>query len=210
MGYRLIRYGDRGLLVEFDRPSEVSAHWPALAAGRPSGVIDVVPAARTVLVGFEPALIGAEPVERWVVQRLAVPVGERAPRGSVAGDVVELAVRYDGADLADVAERIGCSVAEVVQRHSGPEYTVQFCGFAPGFGYLRGLDPSLVLPRLAAPRPVVPAGSVAIADEYSGVYPRPSPGGWRLLGHTDAVLFDPARTPPAVLTPGTPVRFIPA
>jgi KipI family sensor histidine kinase inhibitor len=127
----------------------------------------------------------------------------------VAGAVVELPVRYDGADLIPLAAELGCSPEALLQRHAAGEYTVAFCGFAPGFAYLSGLDPALHVPRLASPRTAVPAGSVAIAGEYTGVYPRSSPGGWRLLGRTDAVLWDLDREPPALLTPGTRVRFVP-
>jgi KipI family sensor histidine kinase inhibitor len=123
--------------------------------------------------------------------------------------VLELAVYYDGADLAAVADRSGLTSAEVVRRHADREYVVLFCGFSPGFGYLTGLDEQLKLPRLGTPRTSVPAGSVAIADEFTGIYPRASPGGWHLLGHTEASLFDVQRDPPALLTPGRRVRFVP-
>jgi KipI family sensor histidine kinase inhibitor len=116
-------------------------------------------------------------------------------------------VRYDGPDLAAVAERAGRPEAEVIARHTAGDYRVAFCGFAPGFAYLTGLDPSLHVPRLARPRTRVPAGSVGIAGEYTAAYPRPSPGGWHLLGRTDADLWDLARAEPALLTPGTRVRF---
>jgi KipI family sensor histidine kinase inhibitor len=109
-----------------------------------------------------------------------------------------------------VARQSGLPVAEVIRRHSSAHYTVQFCGFSPGFGYLSGLDPALRLPRLASPRPAVPAGSVAIAGEFTGIYPRSSPGGWLLLGRTETVLFDLHCSPPALLRPGTAVRFRPA
>ena len=118
-----------------------------------------------------------------------------------------LDVRYDGADLDDVADLVGLSREEVVARHQGSAFEVAFCGFSPGFAYLTGLDPRLVVPRLATPRTSVPAGAVAVADTWSAVYPRESPGGWRLLGTTDAPLWDVSRVPPALLAPGTRVRF---
>ncbi len=114
---------------------------------------------------------------------------------------------YDGADLDDVADLCGMSVEALVARHSASEFEVAFCGFAPGFAYLSGLDPALVVPRLATPRTSVPAGSVAIADRWSAVYPRESPGGWRLIGRTSATVWDLGRTPPALLSPGSHVRF---
>ena len=116
-------------------------------------------------------------------------------------------VRYDGPDLAAVAVAAGCSAEEVVRRHVAPDYQVAFLGFAPGFAYLTGGDPILALPRRAEPRTLVPAGSVAVAGDYSAVYPRPSPGGWHLIGQTDVVLFDPARSPPSPLAAGMTVRF---
>jgi KipI family sensor histidine kinase inhibitor len=200
---RLLPYGERALLIELSDSADVLALQDA-AAGLP-GVLEAVPAARTLLLEFDP---GATTVEEL---RAAVTSVEVTPRGSAPpGGLVGLAVRYDGADLDAVAAEVGLSVAEVVARHSAPTYTVAFCGFAPGFAYLTGLDPTLRLPRLAEPRTSVPAGAVGIAAEFTGVYPRPSPGGWRLIGNTDARLWDTARNPPALLTPGTTVRFRPA
>jgi KipI family sensor histidine kinase inhibitor len=122
---------------------------------------------------------------------------------------VELPVDYDGADLDEVARMSGLDVDEVIARHSNGIYTVRFCGFAPGFAYLDGLDPTLHVARRASPRTEVPAGSVAIAGEFAGVYPRRSPGGWQLLGRTTTVLWDLSARPPALLVPGTIVRFVP-
>lgn len=186
-------YGDQALLIETEQPLAVRN---ALVAQGYSAI----PAARTVLVEFT----GAAPDVRELldgVEESAIPAR--------SGDVLELPVYYDGADLAAVATLAGLTEAEVIAAHTQAEYVVQFCGFSPGFGYLTGLDPRLQLPRLASPRASVPAGSVAIADEFTGVYPRSSPGGWRLLGRTDADLFDLGRNPPALLTPGRAVRFVP-
>jgi KipI family sensor histidine kinase inhibitor len=124
--------------------------------------------------------------------------------------VVEVPVHYDGPDLAQVAQLTGLDEAEVVRRHTGGDYRSGFCGFAPGFAYLTGLDPALHVPRRDDPRTRVPAGSVALADEFTAVYPRDSPGGWQLVGHSDIVLWDVERDPPALLAPGTPVRFVDA
>jgi KipI family sensor histidine kinase inhibitor len=121
---------------------------------------------------------------------------------------IEIPVRYDGDDLESVAERAGLTIAAVIAAHVSATYSVAFCGFAPGFAYLAGLDPALHLPRRVAPRTRVPAGSVAVAAEYSAVYPTASPGGWHLLGRTDLAMFDPARTPAVLLEPGCTVRFV--
>jgi KipI family sensor histidine kinase inhibitor len=120
---------------------------------------------------------------------------------------VSIPVTYDGEDLTTVATLTGLSVAEVIDRHTSGVYEVAFVGFAPGFAYLTGLDPTLHVPRLATPRTRVPEGSVAIAGPYAAVYPTPSPGGWNLLGRTAIPVFDPRREPPALLAPGTRVRF---
>ena len=203
-GWTLLPYGQSAVLVELSGARDVLPLRNALLARAHPAVLAVVPAARTVLVEFDPDAVAVAELYGVIEGCLTGPetAVTRQPEPAV-----ELVVRYDGADLESVAERCGLTVAEVIRRHCEPEYTVQFCGFAPGFGYLSGLDPALRLPRLASPRPAVPAGSVAIAGEFTGVYPRSSPGGWLLLGHTDAVLFDLDREPPALLRPGAPVRL---
>jgi KipI family sensor histidine kinase inhibitor len=125
-----------------------------------------------------------------------------------AGDEIEIPVTYDGPDLADVTSHTGLSEDEIVAAHTGTPWTVAFGGFAPGFAYLVGGDERLVVPRRESPRTSVPAGSVGLAGEFSGVYPRSSPGGWQLIGRTDAVMFDVDRDPPALLAPGAHVRFV--
>jgi len=164
------------------------------------GAQEVVPAAETVLFDgvADPAALAAA-LEEW-------RPGEPVP----PGPLVEVPVDYDGADLEDVATLWDTDVAGVVERHSGPEYVAAFCGFAPGFSYLTGLPAPLAVPRLASPRPRVPAGSVGLAGAWCGIYPTASPGGWRLLGRTSVGLWDVDRDPPALLAPGTRVRFVPA
>jgi KipI family sensor histidine kinase inhibitor len=196
-------YGDRALLVELDDTEQVVAYVDALSAGTPAGVADVVPAARTVLVVAEPRADLDQ--LRSTLLRLEPGTGS----GTVAeADVVELGVRYDGPDLADVARLTGLSEREVVEAHTGSTWRVAFGGFAPGFGYLVGGDSRLHVPRRDTARTVVPAGAVGLAGEYSGVYPRESPGGWQLIGTTTAVLWDLDREPPALLRPGAQVRFV--
>lgn len=196
---RVLPYGDAALLAEADDPLALTGAIRVLR-----GVLEVVPGARTLLVRFDPGITGASALAEVMagLELPAVPTAE--------GPLVSIDVDYDGTDLGAVANATGCSVAEVIERHSRAEYLAAFSGFAPGFAYLTGLDPALRLPRLASPRTAVPTGSVAIAGEYSAVYPRRSPGGWHLLGHTDAQLWDLARPEPALLTPGTRVRFRPA
>ena len=193
-------YGDRALLVEVPDPAAVAAVRAALEAGPLPGQRDLVPAARTVLV-----VLDRQPsdLDLATLRRLS-PAAPAPDRGTAA---VELPVVFDGEDLADVAGLTGRSVADVVAALTSPELTVAFCGFAPGFGYLTGLPDDLHVPRRATPRTRVPAGSVALAGPYAGVYPQASPGGWQLVGRTDAVLFDVDRDPPALLSPGTVVRF---
>ncbi|GAA2784281.1 5-oxoprolinase subunit PxpB [Crossiella cryophila] len=196
---RLLPCGAHALLVELDSAAAVQAvHATLRAAGLPE-VLDLVPAARTVLVEVRPGagLAGV----RAVLETL----DEREP--PALGRDVLLPVVYDGPDLDLVARTAGLSTAEVVELHTGAAYTVAFCGFAPGFGYLTGLPEALRQPRLDSPRERVPAGSVGLAGEYTGAYPRASPGGWRLIGRTAATLFDVDRDPPALLAPGDRVRF---
>jgi KipI family sensor histidine kinase inhibitor len=198
---RLRPCGDEAVLVELDDPDDVLPLHQALRDRPPAGLVDSVPAARTVLLVFDPGRTTA----RQVAAAIPDPTAARA---AAPGPLVEVPVTYDGADLAEVAERSGLTVDEVVERHRRPLYTVAFCGFSPGFGYLTGLDAALRLPRRESPRVRVPAGAVAIADRYSGIYPRPAPGGWHILGHTDAPLWTLHREPPALLRPGCRVRFV--
>lgn len=198
----ILPMGERAVLVaELD--ADPAAWAGGLRAATLPGVVEIVPAAETVLVACADAASLRQLL--MVVDRI-VPID----RASARLDAVEISVEYDGTDLAWVAEACAITVPALIALHSEPEYTVGFCGFAPGFGYLRGLDPRLHLPRRATPRASVPSGSVAIAAEFAAVYPRASPGGWHLLGRTDAILFDPRRDPPSLLSPGTRVRFVPS
>ncbi len=174
-------------------------------AGTLTAPDDLVPAACTVLVdGVDDPFGWARPLLDW---------HSPGPADSSAGtevDVpVEVPVVYDGPDLAFVARRGGIDPGAVGRRHAGLEHTVAFCGFSPGFAYVAGLPDELEVPRHTTPRERVPAGSVALADAWTGVYPSASPGGWQLIGRTDVLLFDPERDPPGLLTPGARVRFVP-
>ena len=197
---RVLPYGDRALLVEVDGLAAVAAVRAALARSPLPGQVDLVPAARTVLV-----VLDRPPAD------LDVAALRRLPLGVVTGDddvrTVELPVTFDGPDLSDVAQLTGRSVPELIAALTSTELTVAFGGFAPGFGYLTGLPEDLHVPRRATPRTRVPAGSVGLAGPFAGAYPQASPGGWQLVGRTDAVLFDVDRDPPALLTPGTRVRL---
>ncbi|WP_214367010.1 5-oxoprolinase subunit B family protein [Pseudonocardia sp. H11422] len=197
-------YGAEAVLVELADHDRVLDQYEVLVRTRPAGVTDIVPAQATVLITFDPVVTTTADVIGWVGGTTP------APRRRAGGAVVEIEVVYDGADLAEVGSATGLSPAEVVAVHTGTLYSVAFCGFAPGFAYLTGLPPRLHLPRRSSPRTRVPAGSVAIADAFSAVYPRPSPGGWHLLGRTDARLWDLAREVPGLLQPGDRVRFVEA
>lgn len=194
----LLPYGPRAVLAEFDSLEAVMSTATAWRAAGQSGILDVVPAARTVLVVHDASFD-----REWLRQPLP------AQSASAPGALVTINVDYDGEDLSAVAASLGMSTDEVVRIHSAAEYVVAFCGFMPGFSYLTGLDARLNLPRRATPRTRVPAGSVAIAAEFSAVYPRESPGGWHLLGRTEATMWDDDRDPPALLPPGTCVKFQP-
>ena len=201
---RILPAGDAAVLVELADLAEAGRLYASLRADPPPGTLDLVPATRTVLVTLDRAVTGPEQVAAALRSR-SLAAGPDPGRG----EVVELPTRYDGPDLADVAALTGLTGAEVVRRHAGREWTVAFCGFAPGFAYLTGGDPTLRVPRRETPRTAVPAGSVGLADGFSGAYPRRMPGGWQLIGSTDAVLWDLDRDPPALLPPGTRVRFVP-
>ena len=200
---RLLPSGDRAVLAEVGGLDEALALAAALDRTRPAGVLDLVPAARTVLVVLDGSLpvAAATPWIAWTAE-----AAELGGPGAI-GRRHELAVRYDGADLADTAASLGWSTAELVRRHTTTPWRAAFGGFAPGFAYLVTLAPWPEVARRAEPRTRVPAGSVALAAGYSGIYPRPSPGGWQLIGSSDALLWDADRTPPALLAPGDEVRF---
>lgn len=200
----LLPCGDTGLLVELDDLAQVTALHAALRADSPPGVVDLVPAARTLLVRFDPRTLDRAAVERAV--RAARPVRT----SHIGEDVVEIPVSYDGDDLAEVARLLGLAPREVVAAHTGACWSVAFGGFAPGFGYLTADEWSHDIPRRAESRTAVPEGAVALAGPFSGVYPRSSPGGWQLIGRTEVTLWDTGREPPALLRPGVRVRFVEA
>lgn len=198
---RFLPCGDSGLLVELRDLDEMLALYTALDAARPPGVIELVPAARTLLLRLDPVSAVPAEVERAV--RATTPVAEQR----VDRDCLTVPVVYDGEDLAEVAQLTGLSEREVVDAHTSSEWRVAFSGFAPGFGYLTGGDARLVVPRRSEPRTKVPPGSVALAGEFSGIYPRQSPGGWQLIGRTDLEFWFPDHDPPTFLRPGARIRF---
>ena len=203
-------YGDTALLLEFDNTDEVLAWADAIRDAELPGVLDIVPASRTVLI----KLAGPryQPPTRQRLGKLQV-APEAVSHSSAPADVradVQIDVVYDGPDLDEVARLTGLTADEVVAAHTGTPWRVGFGGFAPGFAYLIGGDSRLEVGRRAEPRTKVPAGSVGLAGEFSGVYPRESPGGWQLIGRTaadQAALWDVNREKPALLTPGMWVAF---
>lgn len=212
------RAGESALLAQYPGTAEVLAAAAAVHELGPAHLIDLVPAERTLL------LVGS--AARDLPDFVALLRDLPASAGQVgAGAEVGIDVVYDGEDLAEVAELLGMSSGALISAHSGTLWTAAFGGFAPGFAYLlpepapgadAGVDagadlvgPPWEVPRRAEPRTTVPTGSVGLASRYCGIYPRPSPGGWQLIGRSDAALFDADREPPALLTPGTRVRFTP-
>ena len=199
---RVLPSGTTALLLELDDLDQVLAMYTALTEDRPDGVVDIVPAARTVLLVTDPAVTSLAALETAV--RALTP----RPGGHPRGELVEIPVTYDGPDLVSAAKLLDCPTDELVRRHTADEWTVAFCGFAPGFGYLTSPGWAFDLPRRPTPRTRVPPGSVALAGEFSGVYPRASPGGWQLVGRTALAVFDRSRDPAALLRPGARVRFV--
>jgi KipI family sensor histidine kinase inhibitor len=200
---RFLPVGGSALLIELDGLEGVLALQAEIdrrrAAGWAPSLVDVIPSARTILLdGVTGRDALAADIAGWQVPPAPPP----------DGPAVEIPCRYTGDDLAAVAAAWRVSPARVARIHAAQAYRVAFCGFSPGFAYLSGLPGRLAVPRRSNPRTTVPAGSVAVADTYTGVYPRPSPGGWQIIGHTDAVLWDSAKEPPALLAPGHRVRFV--
>ncbi|GGC93897.1 allophanate hydrolase [Tersicoccus solisilvae] len=215
---RILPDGDRALLVEVEDNAAVLALRARLRADPgavPDAVVDVVPAARTLLVvASTPSALSA--VRAWLETALAAGRSGDEPVDVAPGREITIAVRYDGPDLADVAAELGIGVDEVIARHTGTVWRLGFMGFAPGFGYLvpddsaSPADGGLAVRRLPTPRTRVRPGSVGLADGFSAVYPAASPGGWRLIGSTDHAMWDPAAEPPAAVGPGDTVRFVAA
>ena len=199
---RLLPSGTTALLVELDDLQQVQGLHDALTEAPPPGVVDVVPAARTVLLVVDPAVTTLAALAQ-ALRRTPLRTGRQE-----RGELVEVPVVYDGVDLTDAADLLGWDASELVRRHTGAEWSVAFCGFAPGFGYLVSPDWPVDVPRRSSPRTAVPAGSIALAGQFSGVYPRESPGGWRLVGRTSLAVFDLSRDPAALLRPGVRVRFV--
>lgn len=216
-GLQLERLAETAVLVHADS-LEVTAlveamHKLARLALATPGIVDVVPATTSVLLRFEPSRWpGAGVPLQDAVERLATAAREESAVVAV-GKLHEIPVCYGGSagpDLGWMADTTGLSEGEVVAIHAAAEYRVEMLGFAPGFAYLGGLDARLHVPRRDQPRSRVPAGSVAIAGNQTAVYPRATPGGWRIIGHADALLFDPANEArPSLLMPGDSVRFVP-
>ncbi|HET9874212.1 MAG TPA: carboxyltransferase domain-containing protein [Mycobacterium sp.] len=201
----VLDYGDRGLLLQFDRTADVLAWTAALHEAALPGVSDVVPASRTVLVKLDEPSCQAATRQRLRELRIDPDPIETTPPGGRVDVVID--VVYDGPDLAEVADRTGLTVAQVVDAHTATPWRVGFGGSTPGFAYLVGGDLRLAVPRRSEQRAAVPSGAVALAGEFSGIYPRRSAGGWQLIGRTDAVLWDLDRPGPALLTPGMWVQF---
>lgn len=202
---RILPAGPSAVLVEVDSLDAVFALADEVGRRRCEGwrpeLIDVVPGARTLLLdgAGDPAGVAAE-IRDWHL--------ETAP--TVEPEEMCVPCRYDGPDLEAVARHWAVPVDEIAAIHSGLAHRVAFCGFSPGFAYIDGLGDRWRVPRRPSPRPTVDAGSVGLAGGFTGVYPRPSPGGWQLIGHTDVVLWNLDSAPAATLAPGTRVRFVPA
>ena len=189
------------LLFELANLSETLALFDALQAVQIAGIKDIIPAARTLLITFDCLELSPQQLVAHVRSHLGTD------RNIATGPMIDIPVRYDGEDLDEAAEILGMSKKELIERHTASDYIVAFTGFAPGFAYLAEGDPRLAVPRRTSPRTKVPAGSVGLAGEFSGVYPKTSPGGWQLIGTTPLAMFDLNRTPAALLQPGYRVRF---
>jgi KipI family sensor histidine kinase inhibitor len=197
-------YGDQALLLEFESTAEVLAWSAAVREADLPGVLDVVPASRTVLIKVAGPRYQAPTRQRLAKLQVAADAPTEATDQSAD---VEIEVVYDGEDLDEVARLTGLTPDQVVEAHTGTLWQVGFGGFAPGFAYLIGGDSRLAVPRRADPRTKVPAGAVGLAGEFSAVYPRESPGGWQLIGRTSTELWDVDADPPALLVPGMWVQF---
>jgi len=196
--------GPRTLLVELADLDETLALFDALNAAPLPGVVEIIPAARTLMVRTAPGVAADGQLAAAILAAAPAP-GTQRITGTV--ETIDLPMVYDGEDLDDVARHLGLSTAEIIAAHQAATWQVGFCGFAPGFAYMTSDDPRFDLPRRSAPRTRIPAGSVALASRFCGVYPQDTPGGWQLIGTTPVPMWDMRRDPPAALRPGMRVRF---
>jgi len=212
-GARIVAAGDAAWLIELENRLDADVNARAIAIGRAvrasglAGLRDVVAGYRSVAVYLDPAAAAADAVEQ-----LTAVAGAAAAEPEETGRVIEVPVCYGGSfgpDLGEVAAFASCPEAEVVSIHASRTYRVYLVGFVPGFPYMGTVDPRIAMPRRASPRTKVPAGSVGIAAEQTGVYPTETPGGWRIIGRTPLRMFDAEREPPCLLEAGARVRFVP-
>lgn len=204
---RIRPFGEGALLVELDQriDIEIARRAAAIAdAWERNGHGAAIPAYASVVLRFDPLQLDPAAAER-----AAATILSARATSTLSARSVEIPTGYDGADLAEVAAASGMSIDALITAHASREYVAYFLGFMPGFAYLGDLDGRIRAPRRSSPRPRVPAGSVAIADGQTAVYPFDSPGGWQLIGRTDAHMFDADRDPPNLIQPGDRVRFVP-
>lgn len=204
---RFLPASDNALLVELPDLAHTMALHRVLGAQPIAGVLEVVPAARTLLVSYQRAALALPELLAELCARAAVANAQAGVPDAAPGRLVEIPVHYNGEDLPAVAELLGISVQEVIARHTRQPWQAAFAGFAPGFVYLTGGHTSFQLPRRSSPRTRVPAGSVALAGDFSAVYPAASPGGWQLIGVTEVPMWDLQRPEPAYVQPGFRVQF---
>lgn len=206
--------GDRGLLVEFsaeidlETNQKIHAFCRLLEDDLPEGIVEIIPSYRSLVLVYEPLVVDMPKLQ----EKLVILYGDVESATDLNAEIVEIPVCYGGEfgeDLEYVATHNGLSVDQVISIHSGTLYPVYMIGFTPGFPYLGGLSEKLHTPRLATPRTLVPAGSVGIANNQTGIYPIDSPGGWQLIGRCPYKLFDPLRSNPFLVKAGDQLRFIP-
>jgi inhibitor of KinA len=203
--WRILPMGEAAVLAECALADVAAANTYAHAlANALAATFEVLPAIRSVLIRFDPL----HQTTTQVIAAIEAQIARLGAPEPPEGRVVTIPVGYDGPDLEEASHALGLSMDDLIRQHTAQPWRVLMIGFAPGFPYIGPLPPALSLPRRATPRPAVPAGSVAIAAGFTGIYPARLPGGWHLIGQTDVVLFDPQRTPPALLSAGDRVQFV--
>ena len=211
---KILTAGDSALLIEFEQKiapeinAQITAFVHLLKGQHIEGVTDLIPAFASLLINYDPRVIGYKDLKARIEELLKIEVSEEASEARV----FEIPVCYGGEygpDIANIAENAGLSEQEVIDIHCSKDYRIYMLGFLPGFVYLGGLDERIHTPRLANPRISIPAGSVGIAASQTGIYPLNSPGGWQLLGMTPVKTYDPERETPILVEAGDYIRFVP-